>query len=408
MGIGRSDSAITAGMRRLLVAGVAVALGVTVLAVPPAVAGPGAVSVASADARATESTSASIRLSRQRVGPGDGLTITSTLADTATGDTVTGASLLLQWQRLGAPGWLPGEVASTGARGSARWQVDPIPESRRYRVVFEGSPGLEPVVSAVAKVRLKPVLTVSASRDWVRPGATATVKARVRPAYQGEMLTLQNRVSGVWRDVRSKRQDAGGGATFSVRGRATYGPQRYRVVLGERKHHLGVRSRTVRIDTVRLVTYEIETRGKVKGALPSFRRRSAEIYADPRGWSRADVHFKRVSSGGMFSLVLSQAKYVPTFAPICDRYWSCRVGRYVIINENRWRQGTPYFKSAGGTLRQYRAMVVNHETGHWFGLGHATCGGKGQPAPVMMQQSKGLYGCSPNAWPLAWEISRAR
>ena len=92
---------------------------------------------------------------------------------------------------------------------------------------------------------------------------------------------------------------------------------------------------------MRLVTYQIETRGKVRGALDSFRERTAEIYADPRGWSRANVHFKRVQSGGAFSLVLSQAKYVPTFAPICDRYWSCRVGRYVIINEDRWRRGTP-------------------------------------------------------------------
>ncbi|HEX5017257.1 MAG TPA: DUF3152 domain-containing protein, partial [Actinomycetes bacterium] len=65
------------------------------------------------------------------------------------------------------------------------------------------------------------------------------------------------------------------------------------------------------------------------------------------------------------------------------------------------------FKSAGGNLRQYRAMVVNHETGHWFGLGHASCGGSGKLAPVMMQQSKGLEGCRPNPWPLPGEIARA-
>ena len=79
----------------------------------------------------------------------------------------------------------------------------------------------------------------------------------------------------------------------------------------------------------------------------------------------------------------------------------------MIINEDRWRRGTPYFKKSGGTLREYRAMVVNHETGHWFGLGHASCGGAGQLAPVMMQQSKGLYGCKPNPWPLRGEIARA-
>jgi hypothetical protein len=156
------------------------------------------------------------------------------------------------------------------------------------------------------------------------------------------------------------------------------------------------------------VTYRIETRGNIVVSMKDFRQRAQEIYDARRGWSRAYVHFKRVRTGGAFSLVLSEARYVPTFAPICDRYWSCRVGRYVIINQNRWRWGTPYFKRAGGNLAEYRAMVLNHETGHWFGLGHASCGGAGKPAPVMMQQSKGLYGCKPNPWPLPGEIARVR
>jgi hypothetical protein len=233
------------------------------------------------------------------------------------------------------------------------------------------------------------------------------LRAKVRPAYRGQPLTLQRRADGHWKNVKRKRQNRDGRVTFSVDGRSHYGLQRYRVVLPKRDAHMTAHSEGVRLRTVRVVTYVIETRGKVKSALPSFRKRSAEIYADPRGWSRANVHFKRVRHGGAFSLVLSQAKYVPTFAPICDRYWSCRAGRYVIINENRWRGGTPYFMSAGGTLRQYRAMVINHETGHWFGLGHASCGGAGKLAPVMMQQSKGLAGCRPNAWPLPGEIVRA-
>jgi len=63
---------------------------------------------------------------------------------------------------------------------------------------------------------------------------------------------------------------------------------------------------------------------------------------------------------------------------------------------------------SGGTLAEYRAMVINHETAHWFGLGHGTCGGRGKPAPAMMQQSKGLYGCKPSPWPLLGEIARVR
>jgi hypothetical protein len=175
-----------------------------------------------------------------------------------------------------------------------------------------------------------------------------------------------------------------------------------------RGRHLAATSEIRELATVRLVTYRVETRGKIVVSMKKFRQRAQQIYDDRRGWSRAYVHFKRVRTGGAFSLVLSQASLVPSFAPICSSYWSCRVGRYVVINQNRWRWGTPYFKSAGGSLGEYRAMVVNHETGHWFGLGHATCSSDGARAPVMMQQSKGLYGCKPNPWPLPGEIARAR
>ena len=59
-----------------------------------------------------------------------------------------------------------------------------------------------------------------------------------------------------------------------------------------------------------------------------------------------------------------------TFGGACDALWSCRNGRNVVINEARWLAGSSAWTAAGGTLRDYRHMVVNHETGHWLGLGH--------------------------------------
>jgi hypothetical protein len=135
-----------------------------------------------------------------------------------------------------------------------------------------------------------------------------------------------------------------------------------------------------------------------------FREQVSETFADPRGWRSAGVAFKRVARGGDFSVVLAEASTVPAFSSGCSAQWSCRVGRYVVINQMRWLRATPSWNDADKPRRGYRHMVVNHETGHWLGHGHLGCGGKGELAPVMMQQSKGLDGCKHNPWPLPSEL----
>jgi len=151
------------------------------------------------------------------------------------------------------------------------------------------------------------------------------------------------------------------------------------------------------------VRYSVTTRGRVTADLSGFRRLAQETLDDPRGWRGAGIGFRRVARGGAFRMVLSQAALLPSFGYPCSSMWSCRVGDNVIINQDRWLGASPRWKATGGTLRDYRHMVVNHETGHWLGHGHRYCSGSGRLAPVMMQQSKGLHGCRPNPWPTAAE-----
>jgi len=155
---------------------------------------------------------------------------------------------------------------------------------------------------------------------------------------------------------------------------------------------------------IRVVTYSVTTRGVITANLAEFKSQANATLNDQRGWARMGIAFREVASGGNFTLVLSEASQLPSFSSGCGVEYSCRAGRYVIINQDRWLGATPSWNQAGGSLRDYRHMVVNHETGHWLGHDHAECGGAGQPAPVMQQQSISLQGCIFNPWPIASEL----
>lgn len=154
-----------------------------------------------------------------------------------------------------------------------------------------------------------------------------------------------------------------------------------------------------------VVSYSIQTRGKVTSSLGEFKTLVQQTLSDSRGWSGLGITFNQVSSGGSFNLILAQAEEIGKASSGCSSEWSCRVGTSVFINDDRWSGATDAWNSAGGTLRDYRHMVVNHEVGHWLGHDHRSCSGKGELAPLMQQQSISLQGCKFNAWPLSYEFS---
>ncbi|NEA62250.1 DUF3152 domain-containing protein [Streptomyces sp. SID12488] len=130
-------------------------------------------------------------------------------------------------------------------------------------------------------------------------------------------------------------------------------------------------------------------------------RQIAAILEDQRGWRRAGASFRQVT--GAEAELTFRVATAKTTDKLCNVRQAdhigevnCRTGADVVINLKRWQLGSPEFD---GPPVEYRALIVNHEVGHWLGRGHLTCPGPGRPAPAMMQQIDGLKGCVSNAWP---------
>jgi hypothetical protein len=147
-------------------------------------------------------------------------------------------------------------------------------------------------------------------------------------------------------------------------------------------------------------TYQVAFKGDVTAAGATFAADAARILADPQGWRGIGIEFKQVDSGGQFTLWLADDASLPTFSDGCTRTYSCRSGPNVVINADRWTGGAPAGVMDDVPLENYRTMVINHEVGHWLGHDHLECPAPGAPAPLMQQQSKGLDGCTFNAYPL--------
>jgi hypothetical protein len=234
-----------------------------------------------------------------------------------------------------------------------------------------------------------------------RTGSSIRLTGTVSPVRTGLGVAVQRRYGGSWHTVARTKLTAKGSWSVTTRTPSARGWLSYRAVAARNGTLPKASTAARRVDNYTRHTYVVRKRGHITVSMKTFAAQAAQTYADARGWPAGHHRFARVAKGGDFTLVLAEAKYLPSYSSVCSVKYSCRAGRYVVINQNRWRRGSAPFT---GSLRNYRHMVVNHETGHWLGRHHEFCGGDDELAPVMQQQSKGLQGCKPNAWPLAFEI----
>ncbi|MCM2387089.1 DUF3152 domain-containing protein [Streptomyces albipurpureus] len=125
------------------------------------------------------------------------------------------------------------------------------------------------------------------------------------------------------------------------------------------------------------------------------------ILRDRRGWiNSGEASFQRVDSPpyDMVVHVVSPG----TTDKLCGAWGldtrgqvNCASRPDLVVNVRRWIELSDQYPDRPA---DYHALIINHEVGHVLGHGHRGCPGRGKPAPAMMQQIKGLKGCSANPW----------
>ena len=154
----------------------------------------------------------------------------------------------------------------------------------------------------------------------------------------------------------------------------------------------------------RTVHYTVEIEGGLGVDADSVAATVASVLLDTRGWQEADgIRFVNVTPAQAKRGAPVDIRVTLASPGLTDKLCapmrtlsqvSCWNGGRSVLNLRRWVLGDD---SYGSDVARYREYQVNHEVGHGLGHQHRTCPGKGERAPVMVQQTLGLGGCKP--WP---------
>lgn len=151
-----------------------------------------------------------------------------------------------------------------------------------------------------------------------------------------------------------------------------------------------------------------------------FRAIATPLVLHPHGWARLGYNFTVVPPPPLLSQSQSKSrsrsrsrprkpsisiKLCPQdvmdalFPQFADTKLSvCNMAtREIYVNEDRWCRKIQ--DDSQMSLPAYRLYVIQHELGHALGRDHASCGGAGLPAPIMLQQTLGLNNCLPFPFP---------
>ncbi|WP_066581554.1 DUF3152 domain-containing protein [Cellulomonas timonensis] len=146
-------------------------------------------------------------------------------------------------------------------------------------------------------------------------------------------------------------------------------------------------------------TIRIEVEAGLDVDLGLFAHTVMSTLNDPRGWGAdGSITFARTDGDADLRVVLASPALVDTMCAPLETVGkvSCGIKGHAVLNYLRWVDGS---QAWAGDKVGYRQYLVNHEVGHVLGHRHEYCGGSGELAPLMQQQTGSMAPCKPNPWP---------
>lgn len=154
----------------------------------------------------------------------------------------------------------------------------------------------------------------------------------------------------------------------------------------------------------RTVKYTVEIEGGLGVDAEEVGATVTSVLLDAKGWQKVDgVRFVNVTPAQEAKGAHVDIRVTLASPGLTDKLCapmrtlsqvSCWNGERSVLNYRRWALGDD---SYGSDVALYRVYQVNHEVGHGLGHQHRTCPAQGKRAPVMVQQTLDLGGCTP--WP---------
>lgn len=161
---------------------------------------------------------------------GKKITVTAQLSRGDVSAAVAKQTVTLSRRTIGTKTWTQRGSAVTDSSGTASFRLKPS-RSSAYKLVFSGSPGYLPSSAVTKIVVVRPVVTAALSRSTVRRGHRVTLSGTVTPGVEGQTVTREAFIKGVWKELSTTVTDKTGAYSFTLHPAHKQKDREFRVVV---------------------------------------------------------------------------------------------------------------------------------------------------------------------------------